>query len=117
VTRLLFDENLSESLLGRLADVYPDSMHARSLGHGGAVDAVIWELAKSRDAVLVSRDEDFRAMSILLGPPPKVVWVNVGNARTARIATLLRASRATIDRLVADDQESYLALTLGPLAR
>ena len=117
MTLLLFDENLSESLVRRLGDTYPNALHVRTLGYGGALDPVVWELAQARDAVLVSRDEDFRAMSVLHGPPPKVVWLNVGNARTARVAVLLRASQASIERLVADPEESYLALTFGAPTR
>ncbi len=112
--RLLYDENLSASLITQLRDIFPDAIHIRELGYGGAADAQVWTLAKEHDAVLVSRDEDFRAMSGLFGPPPKVVWLDVGNARTAQVAALLRASRASVERLVADREAAYLVLALAP---
>ena len=115
--RLLFDENLSAALVQRLATAYPGSLHVRDLGQGGASDAKVWTLAKEHQAILVSRDDDFRAMAVLVGPPPKVVWLNVGNVRTEQVATLLEASQRALERLVANDEESYLVLSLGARAR
>jgi hypothetical protein len=45
--RLLLDENLSESVLPAIADLYPDSLHVRVLGAGGwrRTMAVCWSLA------------------------------------------------------------------------
>ncbi|MBY0246791.1 MAG: DUF5615 family PIN-like protein [Nitrospiraceae bacterium] len=36
--RLRLDENLSESVLPALTDLYPDPLHVRMLGAGGASD-------------------------------------------------------------------------------
>lgn len=43
--RLLLDENLSESVLPAIADLYPDSLHVRRLGARGASDKSVWRLA------------------------------------------------------------------------
>ena len=43
--RLLFDENLSESLVPALAAEFPGSLHVRTLGLGGAPDHQVWEAA------------------------------------------------------------------------
>lgn len=115
--RLLFDENLSASLIRRLASAYPGSLHVRELGHGGVSDSKLWAIAKEHQAILVSRDEDFRAMAVLLGPPPKVVWLDVGNVGTEQVASLLKASRVALERLVANPEESYLVLSLDARAR
>jgi predicted nuclease of predicted toxin-antitoxin system len=115
--RLLFDENLSESLVPLLKDLFPNSLHVRLLGAGGATDSQVWALAQEHGALLVSRDEDFRAMSILVGPPPKVVWLNVGNPSTAQVAALLRVSHPSLARLIASEEESFLVLTLATPAR
>ena len=44
--RLLFDEQLSEELIVLLQDVFPDSLHVRQLGVGGAADQRVWQLAR-----------------------------------------------------------------------
>ncbi len=41
--RLLFDEQLAESLLELLHDVFPGSLHVRLLAAGGSADATVWE--------------------------------------------------------------------------
>ena len=40
--KLLFDENLSFSLVGELAKEYPNSLHVRNVGLRGAEDTRIW---------------------------------------------------------------------------
>jgi predicted nuclease of predicted toxin-antitoxin system len=32
--------------------------------------------------VLVSEDQDFHRYSVLFGPPPKVIWIGLGNCPT-----------------------------------
>ncbi|MET0165338.1 MAG: DUF5615 family PIN-like protein [Vicinamibacterales bacterium] len=49
--RLLFDEQLSEDLLGLLRDVFPGSLHVRDLGAGGAAD---WPYGSSPRSAIVS---------------------------------------------------------------
>ena len=41
--RLLFDEQLSEELVKMLDDLFPDSLHIRLLGAGGAADPSVWQ--------------------------------------------------------------------------
>ena len=71
--RLLFDEQLSEDLLGLLQDVFPGSLHVRDLGAGGSPDLAVWQLAQERDCILVTKDEDFHRLSVMRGAPPKVI--------------------------------------------
>ena len=86
---LLFDEQLSEELSFLLQDVLPDSLHVRQIGAGGASDSTVWQLAKDRGCLLVTKDEDFHRLSILRGAPPKVVWLRLGNCTTEEVARLL----------------------------
>lgn len=88
--RLLFDEQLSEELVTAVHDLFPDSLHVRLLGKGGAADPIIWQLAREQGCVLVTKDEDFHRLSVLRGAPPKVVWLRTGNCATAEIVRLLR---------------------------
>lgn len=55
MTRLLFDGQLCTLL----ADIFPDSLHVRLLGKGGAGDGAVWELARTHNCLVVSEDEDF----------------------------------------------------------
>jgi len=108
--RLLLDENLSEFILPSIADLYPQSLHVRLLDRGGASDEMVWRLAKEYGCVLVTRDQDFLRLSMMLGPPPKVVWLNVGNCSNQDLIRLLRALAADIEQF--DTQETAAFLTL-----
>jgi predicted nuclease of predicted toxin-antitoxin system len=108
--RLLLDENLSERLLPLLIDLFPGSTHVRTLGRGGAPDTSVWDIARDGGFLLVTRDEDFVGMSVLRGTPPKVVWLNIGNARNASIAALLLERADDIERFLMHDEYTFLAI-------
>ena len=108
--RLLFDQNLSPGLVGRLAEDYPGSTHVRELGLQAADDESVWELARREGFVIVSKDGDFHQRSFLLGHPPKVIWLRLGNCSTEQIAVLLHLHRSAIEAFGADGQAAFLAL-------
>jgi predicted nuclease of predicted toxin-antitoxin system len=88
--KLLFDENLSYRLAEALSDVYSGSVHLRNCGLRGAPDERIWQYARENGFAIVSKDSDFSGRSSLLGSPPKVIWLRMGNCTTARAEFVLR---------------------------
>ena len=108
--KLLFDENLSSQLVDLLSDLYPDSAHVHQCGLGSTDDAAIWEYAKTNGYTIVSKDSDFEERSVLLGAPPKLIWVRVRNCTSAEIESLLRAAFPVVRRFVQEDQETCLIL-------
>ena len=78
--KLLFDENLSPRLVQLVPAGFPGSVHVRDVGLKGHVDADLWELARRSGFTIVSKDTDFRERSYVEGFPPKVIWLDVGNA-------------------------------------
>lgn len=89
---LLFDQNLSRRLPALLAADFPGCEQVLLAGLSAAV---------------VSKDSDFRDLSVQLGPPPKVMWLRVGNCPTRAIETLLRSR--------VDDVRTFLADPTAPL--
>ena len=112
---LLFDENLSARLIHLLRVPYPGSTHVDAVGLGGQPDQKIWEYAGREGLAIVSKDNDFRQLSFLFGPPPKVIWLSVGNAGTEAIALLLEARRRTVDDFLSDPQEGLLVIEISPV--
>jgi predicted nuclease of predicted toxin-antitoxin system len=108
--KLLFDENLSPRLVQLLANEYPGSSHVDLAGLGSAHDADVWRYAKDGGYVLVSKDSDFIEMSVLLGAPPKLVWIRRGNCSTKEIATLLNAHLPDIKLLCDTTEGRFLAI-------
>lgn len=108
--KLLFDENLAERLVRDVADIYPASSHVLALRLGGAADEVIWARAADEGFVLVTKDEDYHRLSVIRGPPPKVIWVRLGNCATEPIARLLRARAQEVRAFIAHPEAAFLAL-------
>ena len=54
-----------------------------------ADDPEIWQYAREHGFVIVTRDSDFRELSLLRGAPPKIIWLRAGNVSKARVIQLL----------------------------
>lgn len=109
--RLLFDNNLSPRLVEPLADLYPDSVHVRSIGFQKASDQEIWDYAKASGYVIASKDTDFHQRSFLRGAPPKVIWIRRGNCSTGEIIDLIRMRSPEIESFDNDQDASFLAIS------
>ena len=108
--KFLFDEILAARLTDELADLYPGSAHIMALGLGGAGDRAIWARAAAGEFVLVTKDEDFHRLSVLLGPPPKVIWIRLGNCATADVARLLRFRSDEVRAFAEQTEAAFLEL-------
>lgn len=109
--RLLFDENLSSRLVGALADQFPDSSHVNLVGLGGSTDQQIWVYAREHGFAVISKDDDFRSLSLVNGAPPKVIWLRIGNASTAGIEAFIRSALVKIRTFEISPEESLLVLS------
>ena len=108
--RLLFDQNLSPRLPRLLSDMFPDSEHVRDAGLREADDSAIWDYAKARGFVIVSKDSDFQQRSLLLGAPPKFIWLRLGNCSVADSADLLRRHSSLIHEFGDGSEQTHLML-------
>jgi hypothetical protein len=57
--------------------------------------------------VIVSKDSDFRQRSFLLGAPPKVVFIGLGNCSTLAIEETLKRHLAEMEQFEADPGAVY----------
>jgi predicted nuclease of predicted toxin-antitoxin system len=71
---LLFDENLSHRLAGRLNDLFPGSSHV-VFGNLHADDFILRNYARANGFSIVTSDGDFYDLAVAQGLPPKVVWL------------------------------------------
>ena len=108
--KLLFDENISLKLVNLVVKEFPKSNHIDFLRMQGTTDSCIWEYAKTENYIIVSKDNDFRQRSFLLGFPPKVIWLSVGNGGTKLIASLLLKNSEQIKTFANHSNEALLVL-------
>lgn len=108
--KLLLDQNLSPRLIEQLAEIYPGSVHVQSVSLDRASDEAVWDYARQNNYLIVTKDSDFHERSLLLGPPPKVVWIRHGNCSTQQVAQILRDHVADIQTLTSDDQATFLII-------
>ena len=73
--KLLFDHNLPPLLVSRLADLFPESQHVCPLGLDRASDWEIRHHARQEGYSIVTKDADFSDLCVLLGFPPKIIWI------------------------------------------
>ncbi len=108
--KLLFDENLPPRLVESLSDVFPGSKHVHHAGLGKSSDRDVWEYARDQVYAIVSKDSDFHELSLLLGYPPKIIWVRRGNCSTQEIEHLLRNCVPDIQELERNVDAAFLVL-------
>jgi predicted nuclease of predicted toxin-antitoxin system len=108
--RLLFDHNLSPRLADGLQDAFPDASHVALAGMDRAFDREVWQYAREHGYTLVSKDADFNHLVTLLGFPPKVVWLRIGNCTTAQAERALRANAEAITLFAEDPAAGLLSI-------
>lgn len=65
------------------------ALHVLAIDLGQSPDQAIWEHAAKEDMVIISKDEDFAQLTLLRPEPVRVVWLRVGNCRTASLLAML----------------------------
>ncbi len=108
--KLLFDHNLSPKLIHRLAELFPNSNHVYHLELDRVEDRQVWQHAKTNDFTIVTKDGDYNELLILLGFPPKIIWIRRGNCSTNKIENILRKHYLDIQDL--NNTESLGLLTM-----
>lgn len=61
------------------------------LGLREAEDLTIWELARQKNILFMTKDSDFVDRLHRLGPPPKIIWLTCGNTSEMALKQILEA--------------------------
>ncbi|MGH9610533.1 MAG: DUF5615 family PIN-like protein, partial [Bryobacteraceae bacterium] len=91
-------------------DLYPESLHVSRSGLNSKDDMLIWEFARTHQFVIVTKDRDFRELSLSLGAPPKLIWICLGNCSTKRIERALRRQAVQIADFMSRAESSTLVI-------
>jgi len=93
----LVDANLPPRLCIWLRQRGHAASHLVDLQSLRLADKLVWTLAASRQEIIISKDMDFYECALLLGKPPQVLLIAVGNCSNDDLITALGASWANIE--------------------
>ncbi len=100
--RLLIDAQLPPRLARRLRELGHDAVHVSEIGLAAAADKAVWNAAADREAVLVTKDQDFAVARAISADGPAIVWIRLGNTTNdvliARVVGSLDAIEAALRR-------------------
>ena len=96
--KFLVDNQLPSALARWLNAHGQEAWHVLDIGLAEAKDAEIWRYALANTCVLITKDEDFSRPASSPQSSVRVVWVRLGNCRTA---TLLAAFDSVFHQMFA----------------
>ena len=106
--KILFDQNISFRVIKGIQDLFPLAKQVRELGLENYSDRRIWEYAKKESYAIVTFDSDFYDLNLILGTPPKIIWLRIGNATSEDIIQLFRQNSELIKEFLANPDFSQL---------
>ena len=103
--RFLIHNQLPVALARYLSSSGSDSLHLLDVGLSQASDSEICCYASERQFVLVSKDEDFFYRAAQPGANVQLVWIRLGNCRTAGLLAAIEQTWSRLcDRLQAGER-------------
>ena len=108
--KLLLDHNLSPKLVERLGEVYGEVIHVEKLGMDEGSDTLIWDYPKTHGYTIVTKDKDFYQRSTLLGAPPKIIHLTLGNSSVRRTAEAMLNRKGHVLDFLGHPTKPYLLL-------
>lgn len=86
----IIDAQLPPALARWLVEQGHSSIHVIDLGMEAADDQQIWEEARNRNAVVISKDEDFVDLWLLSDGSVSLVWLRKGNCSSRALVEWLK---------------------------
>ena len=96
--KFLVDNQLPRELARWLVTQGHDAQHVLDRGQGQTDDRQLWSEALAEDRVMVSKDEDFFILAMHVDDSGRLLWLRIGNCRTAAlIASFEKSLPAILD--------------------
>jgi len=95
--KFIVDNQLPVALAEHLRDRGLDCQHVLEAGLGDAADSVICRHAELQDRIIISKDEDFFYFAKQRHAKIKLIWVRLGNCRTAALFAAFERSWPRIE--------------------
>jgi len=100
--KLLFDQNISYRVAKGIQPIFPLAKQVREVGLENLTDRSLWDFAKKEGYTIVTFDSDFYDLNLVLGCPPKIIWLRIGNTSTENIIRVFQDNAALIMAFLED---------------
>ncbi len=81
-----------------------DAIHTTHFSDGHLLqDVDIGKIAIEEDRIIVTKDADFPDLFFLKGPPPRIVYLRLGNTKNRELTALLETRWPVIQNLLDED--------------
>lgn len=95
--KFIVDNQLPIALARWLSSRGADAVHVIDLTLDTATDTDIWSRASAEERIVVSKDEDFFHLANRADDSGRLLWVRIGNCRTAQLLARFEAARQGIE--------------------
>lgn len=99
--KFLIDNQLPTALAEQLRARGHDCQHVLEVGLAAASDISICRYAEAQERILISKDEDFLYLSNQPQSKLRLVWVRLGNCRTATLLAAVEQFWTNIESSIA----------------
>jgi predicted nuclease of predicted toxin-antitoxin system len=79
--RFIVDAQLPPALARWLSSCGHEALHVGDRNMAAASDREIWNFARTIQAVIITKDEDFARLRIMEADGPAIVWLRLPNSR------------------------------------
>jgi len=108
--KLLLDENISRRIVPALQVAYPGTTQVVLAGLEAADDRALWAFAKTGGYVVLTKDDDFVELQSVLGYPPKMILLALGNCTNRQVTEALLRSRTDIEAALSRPDTGFVEI-------
>ena len=89
---IILDAHISPSLANWISEIYNIETYSASfLKLQNANDLEIFEFAKQKNAIIITKDDNFLKLIEKFGSPPKIIWLTCGNTSKEKLKNILKS--------------------------
>jgi len=98
------DAQLSPNMATWLSkDFDVEAFSVKEVGHRDSKDKTIFEAANKKADVIITKDKDFINLLERQGPPPKILWITIGNTSNSYLRMVLNEKFASAIELLQEN--------------
>lgn len=108
--KLLIDQNISKRIIASITDIFPDSVHVVDVSLSDASDLEVRNYAYLNQYILVTTNNEFFDLNMLLENPPKIIHIKGNHVTSNKLEWALRVNQEGIESFYSDSPTTCLSI-------